>query len=1044
MEQKKYSFQNPQKFNINLNYNQNNISSSLAHNISQKEQYNNNNININKESYLYLHSKKFINKTPSNRNINNNIENDYTEPKPQIYKELNLNIKNDNNQNLFEGIYPKINYNTNYNFSNQTKNNKKLLEEYFKLKNDSNNYNTYNNNIKLSITNDYNKFPKGNQYQPLLNKKKIHQKHNEIKNNTNKNINFKKEVSYKRGELMAQIYQPDKNINYSPSFTPIKYNKNLKNNSKNKESPHFDSKPKSKSNSNIQIDLPKRIKHSNINSDKIVTSDESNLQIKSILKNKNYQFQKEKNNKKNYKINAPTTPITLRKKKNLTPSRGAGTGYDFKKNQLKNEKKYSLLTNLTSTSYNNISSINSTEPYWKRKEYEKNKKLEKIKTERMLKEEKEIQEKPKINYNSKKIMGKKYNNKTDVFERLSDISQIQNHNEQIKRIRDQFKESHTPLINSNSRRMKRTIDDLYKWKSKNERKKIESSKKLNKMMNNNKFLINPQSEEILKEKKSDYINKKVEDRLLEQGRMMQYKNEIQREQYLNHISKSHKYVNNEYMNIHSRYLESPDISKDNIQKSNKSSDRVIRKDNRVKYKTISLRNNINDDESFDYNNDNNSFLKSEMNYMNNNINNMNQNKKEIFLNNNGNNLINGNVNNYIINNNFNNNYMMKPQKNQMEIIDNIKNNHYQYFPDYNSNRDINFNSSQNINNNYEENKQKKYINKIKYEAKNAINNNKNLQRKSDNKLIDNSGISNNFNLYNHTNNRTSENYIINMRKHLNEFYENKAKNKANNESIKNDLLKGLLNSNDKNNDINNNNEKISNGHDKIIQKSNNYNTNYDLNSNIYQPSKKINTNPNYNNNDYNAVQASNNIINENNRKYNFKPELLKDIHKIPKSSGLNFNQNKTKNINYFQFEFDKNNANDYNNEENINENNVQKPYEYIINNNNNKKELKSDINMNDNNIQSKNDKYTIQDSININNFASNRNEVNNINSNYNNNFYDKEKERRKQDLLQMINFSSNLKIGSTSNNTNKHNNINNTNNIKDYENYNIIQSYQDS
>jgi len=73
---------------------------------------------------------------------------------------------------------------------------------------------------------NYNKFPKGNQYQPLLNKKKIHQKHNEIKNNTNKNINFKKEASYKRGELMAQIYQPDKNINYSPSFTPIKYNKN--------------------------------------------------------------------------------------------------------------------------------------------------------------------------------------------------------------------------------------------------------------------------------------------------------------------------------------------------------------------------------------------------------------------------------------------------------------------------------------------------------------------------------------------------------------------------------------------------------------------------------------------------------------------------------------------------------------------------------------------------------------------------------------------------------------------------------------------------
>ena len=90
-----------------------------------------------------------------------------------------------------------------------------------------------------------------------------------------------------------------------------------------------------------------------------------------------------------------------------------------------------------------------------KKEYEKNKKLEKIKTERMLKEEKEIQEKPKINYNSKKIMGKKYQNKTDVFDRLSDISQIQNHNDQIEKIRERFKESHTPLINDNSRRMKR-------------------------------------------------------------------------------------------------------------------------------------------------------------------------------------------------------------------------------------------------------------------------------------------------------------------------------------------------------------------------------------------------------------------------------------------------------------------------------------------------------------------------------------------------------------------------------------------------------------
>ena len=139
---------------------------------------------------------------------------------------------------------------------------------------------------------------------------------------------------------------------------------------------------------------------------------------------------------------------------------------------------YPLNINLTSTSYNNISSINSTESYWRKKDKEKRKKMEQIKTERLLREEQELQEKPKINYNSKKIMGKKYQyqNKTDVFDRLSDISQIQLHNENLEKIRDQFKATHTPLINNNSRRMKRTIDDLYKWQNKNERKKKESAK----------------------------------------------------------------------------------------------------------------------------------------------------------------------------------------------------------------------------------------------------------------------------------------------------------------------------------------------------------------------------------------------------------------------------------------------------------------------------------------------------------------------------------------------------------------------------------------
>ena len=81
--------------------------------------------------------------------------------------------------------------------------------------------------------------------------------------------------------------------------------------------------------------------------------------------------------------------------------------------------------------------------------------MEQIKTERLLREEKELQEKPKINYNSKRIMGKKYQNKTDVFDRLSDISQIQTHNENLEKIRDRFKESDSNNYRRRERERKR-------------------------------------------------------------------------------------------------------------------------------------------------------------------------------------------------------------------------------------------------------------------------------------------------------------------------------------------------------------------------------------------------------------------------------------------------------------------------------------------------------------------------------------------------------------------------------------------------------------
>jgi len=1014
----------------------------------------NKNIEINKDSHLFLHSKKFLNKMPSNlenSDINNNFQPsvDYNEPQPQIYQDLNLNKKNKENNNYQSSnlISPKINNNTN--FSNQPNKNK-LLEEYFKLKNDNNNYNhnyfTYNNYLYNPNNNKNNNYNNNKQnpephYQPLSQKQKIQKRQSNQNNpikNTNKNIPPKKSTSSSR------IYQPENNMNHSPSFTPIKNTKSahgknlvLKEKEKTKQSPYFGPKYNSKSNKDIKVNFDKSKNEQN--SQRITHSEESQNHVKSIIKNKNKIFRQEKTKKISAIKNISKTPITPMRK-NLTPSRKEIQTYiDFrKKNFMKNVDKnnYALATNLTSTN-NNKSSINSTESYWRKKENEKKKKMEQIKTERILKEEKELQEKPKINDNSKKIMGKKYNYKTDVFDRLSDFSQIQNHNAQIEKIREQFKENHTPMINDNSKRMKRTVEDLYQWKNKNERKKIESAKYLNKI-NKKKFAINPQSEEILKEKKSDYINKKVEDRLLEQGRLQQYKNEIQREQYLNYISKSKKYTNNEYNNIHSRYLELPNYSNDNnIQSGNKSYEKLINKGSMISnYKTISLRNNninnninINSDESYDINN---YYNKNNTNY----LNNIEQNPKNIYLdNNNGSNLINGNINNYIINNNYNNNIMLKPQKNQMEINDNLKKNHYQYFPNYNSNRNSDSNQYKKNgfkinNNNYE---QKKYINIHTEKTINQI------------KINNNQRIQNNLS--------NQQNDIINIRKHLNEFYENKKNNhvqsnnlenylskinnKENDDSIKNGLLKGLLDNGNEENIENLNNQRnynATNNNEKINQNLNNYNPNIIINKN--QNITKINSYNNKNLSSYNNDKI--NEIKEDKQKYNFKPELLKDINKKPISGGLNFEHNKPKSFNYFQFQFDRN-ENKNNDDLNINiEDNIEKPYEYIQNNMNEGKKFQ---NNNKIQINNKNDKYSIEDSVKIKNFESNQNKINN--NNYNN--YDEiEKERRKQDLLQMINFSSNLKINNNNNYINNLNNQNNTNNYNDYENYNIVQSYEES
>ena len=981
---------------------------------------------INKNSYTFLHSKKLNNK----KNSKNESLIDFTEPEPQTYQGfIQMNYKNNSfdivtNQdinNIQNSKEKKGNKKMN-NISNR--NNKKLLEEYFQLKKENNSYNTLNNmnNNQIEV------------YKPLVKKNKVKKN-----NDQSKDVSFKKSKSLKSEFL--KIYQPEKNITNSPSFTPIKSNFQKQKKIKEKKSTLYCN---SKSNSNISNNC-KNIVNNNFTQRKYINS-----------KHNNSKRSKYNDDLKNDRLRIGSRTPTIRK--NLTPTKIKGIWienninydktYSIDRNEKKNKKNNYIYSsnNLNLNNNYNIPHINSTEVYWKRKDKEKEQKLERIRTERILQEEKELQDRPKINQNSRKIINRKKYQNNDVFNRLSDLNQIKNHNLQIEKMREKFTENHTPYINDNSRRMKRTIDDLYIWKNKNERKKTESANNFNKMMKGNQIKINPLSEEILREKKSEYLNKKVEDRLLEQGRIQQYKNEIERQKYIINITTGKKYINNDYINVHSRYLESPDSTNDNFNKNNyKSCDRIIKKANKSNYKSLSLNDNINiNNNSLDFSDESNKYYQNEIN----NFNNLNE--KEIYFNNNGNKLINGNIN-YIYNNNIIqnskknnlNNQKRTQENNSNDIIDinnNIKNNNYKYFPDYkNMNNQNEANDLKNKNNfyfnkkNYQTENNYNYKNKVQLGEQfnyNKIKNNgpTKLINKNEEISYNRSNINTNLNSYNNMN-KFEKNEVMNIRRCLNEFYENKKmmkeknnskniseqsneieKSSIKNESIKNDLLKSLLNNNNGQNNeycYNTFNNKPIEREILNIQKS--VNNDFILNKDNYQQ----------------IIDKENNI--QMNPRYNFKPEIIKNINKIPKSSGLNFNQNK--NINSFQFEFNRSNRNilelnnEYNHNKNIKENNHQ------------------------NNI---NNKKTIEDSINLNGLVHNSDIINNNenNSNYKikENYDDIEKERRKKDLFQMINFSSNLgaNIKYLSNNNQQNIKIGLKDNYNDYDNFNGVQSYEEN
>ena len=225
--------------------------------------------------------------------------------------------------------------------------------------------------------------------------------------------------------------------------------------------------------------------------------------------------------------------------------------------------------------YINYSSIS---PYWNKRELSKREKLEKMKNDMILKEKRQLQDKPKISKSSKIIAERLLSNNgenvdSNVFERLSNVKIMSSKDKLLEKQLEINEGSHVPNINIESKRLKRTINDLYNWQNRKERKMHETCEFFNNK-NNVQFKIDQNSENILNERNPGYCNKKVEDRLIEQGRRNEIKNKKERERTFNDICKPrNKTINPMYSNVNSRYLEDVSKRKSDV-KINKSSDKI--------------------------------------------------------------------------------------------------------------------------------------------------------------------------------------------------------------------------------------------------------------------------------------------------------------------------------------------------------------------------------------------------------------------------------------------------------------------------------------
>lgn len=249
----------------------------------------------------------------------------------------------------------------------------------------------------------------------------------------------------------------------------------------------------------------------NIEENKNIASNPGNLMTSS-----NFSF--EKLIKKSNSMSSIRSPINIHPLELEKIQEEENSNYVPEKKILRD---YSNL-NKTDRFHNYDHYINSNAHlYLERRHLEEMERLNHLRYEKMVKENQEVRDRPIISENSKFIAGRKlaYQGAGSVFDRLTDKTQLRRKQEEInflnKIIYDE-KFNHKPKINKVSKNCQRDVNDLLDWKRRKEERQESRREKQTKSIFTAP-MVDPYSEDLLRENNPKYLQMKVEDRLYQQA-----------------------------------------------------------------------------------------------------------------------------------------------------------------------------------------------------------------------------------------------------------------------------------------------------------------------------------------------------------------------------------------------------------------------------------------------------------------------------------------------------------------------------------------------